>query len=49
VKFHFALVLAKLAELEAAGGVLGVLGGGVVALMAASALQSHERSVALWH
>lgn len=42
-------MLAELVEHEAVGGVLGVFGGGVVAVMATCALQSHEWSVTLRH
>ena len=42
-------MLTKLVQLETVGSVLGVLGSGVVAIMAATALQGHEWTVALWH
>ena len=49
VRQDFLLVLAVLVKHQTVGGVLGILGGGIVAVLAASTLQSHEWAVALWH
>lgn len=43
------LVLTKLFEFQAISGVLGVLAGGVVTVMAALAFQGYVRAIALWH
>lgn len=42
-------MLTKLLQFQAISGVLGVLGCGVVTVMAALAFQGHIWSVALWH
>ena len=46
---NLAFVLAEFLQLEAVGGVLRILAGSVVALLAAVALQGNKGPISLWH
>jgi hypothetical protein len=46
---HLAVMAAKLAQLEAVGGILGVFRGRIVTVVALGALQRKKGTVSLWH